>query len=130
MREISTDKEFDAMIVKAMAELPQQYIENLDNVAITFEDQPNQEQLQKQGVRDGSLLLGLYEGIPLTARFSTNYSGVLPDKITLFKVPIHQVSHDEAALFEQVKRTLWHEIAHHYGLDHSHIDQVQNPDQA
>ncbi|MCA9336098.1 metallopeptidase family protein [Candidatus Saccharibacteria bacterium] len=130
MREISTDKEFDAMIVRAMAELPQQYIENLDNVAITFEDQPTHEQLQKQGVNAGSLLLGLYEGTPLTARFSTSYSGVLPDKITLFKVPIHQVSHDEAALFEQVKRTLWHEIAHHYGLDHSHIDQVQNPDQA
>ncbi len=116
------DEAFDALIVRAMSEMPQEYVQNLDNVAITFADEPTSEQLQKQGVREGSLLLGLYEGIPLTARYSASYSGVLPDKITLFKHPIQQISgSDEARLYEQIKRTLWHEIAHHYGLDHSHI---------
>lgn len=123
-----SDEDFDALIAKAMGELPQAYINNLDNVAITFADEPTPEQLTKQGVRHGQLLLGLYEGIPLTARFSTGYSGVLPDKITLFKHPIQMVSRDDTELFEQIKRTLWHEIAHHYGLDHDRIHRLENHD--
>jgi predicted Zn-dependent protease with MMP-like domain len=51
---------------------------------------------------------------------------VLPDKITLFKRPILRVVHDEASLFAQVKRTLWHEIAHHYGLGHDVIHRLEN----
>ena len=121
-----SDEDFEALIVKAMSELPQEYIKNLDNVAITFADEPTPEQLTKQGVRHGQLLLGLYEGIPLTARFSTGYSGVLPDKITLFKYPIQMISRDDVELFEQVKRTLWHEIAHHYGLNHDRIHTLEN----
>lgn len=121
-----TDGEFERLIARAMDELPSEYIRNLDNVAITFADEPTSEQLRKQGVREGSLLLGLYEGIPQTARYSSGYSGILPDKITLFKRPILAVTHDESSLYEQVKRTLWHEIAHHYGLDHGHIHGLEN----
>lgn len=120
------DAVFEQLIEKAMGELPQEYIKNLDNVAITFADEPTPEQLQKQGVREGSLLLGLYEGIPLTRRLSSSYSGVLPDKITLFKLPIQIVARDEAQLYEQIKRTLWHEIAHHYGLDHDRIHSLEH----
>lgn len=119
------DAEFERLIERAMGELPQEYIQNLDNVAITFADEPTLEQRDKQGVRQGSLLLGLYEGIPLTRRLSSSYSGVLPDKITLFKLPIQLVSHDESQLYEQIKRTLWHEIAHHYGLDHDQIHSLE-----
>lgn len=121
-----SDQEFDALITRAMDELPQEYITNLDNVAITYADAPTPEQLKKQGVRHGSLLLGLYEGIPLTQR-GAGYMLVLPDKITLFKDTILQVSPTPDTLFEQVKRTLWHEIAHHYGLNHHHIDERERP---
>lgn len=120
-----TDEQFEAMINRAMGELPQEYITNLDNVAITYTDAPTDVQLRKQGVRAGSLLLGLYEGIPQTQR-GAGYTFVLPDKITLFKLPLLQVSHDETSLFEQVKRTLWHEIAHHYGLGHDSIHRLEN----
>lgn len=118
-----SDEEFDHMISTAMDELPQEYIKNLNNVAITFADNPTAEQLTKQGVRYGQLLLGLYEGIPQTAR-GAGYMMVLPDKITLFKQPILQVSQDIPALQQQIKRTLWHEIAHHYGLAHHDIDRL------
>ena len=117
-----TDEQFEALINRAMDELPQEYIRNLDNVAITYADDPTSDQLKQQGVRAGNLLLGLYEGIPQTAR-GAGYQFVLPDKITLFKHPIIMVSHDESSLYEQVKRTLWHEIAHHYGLNHDHIEE-------
>ncbi len=124
MHKIS-DEEFDSLIARAMEELPREYIENLDNVSITYSDQPTREQLQKQGVRHGSLLLGLYEGIPQTAR-GAGYTFVLPDKITIFKHPLLQVSHDRNSLYDQIKRTLWHEIAHHYGLDHDRIHELEN----
>lgn len=124
-----TDEQFSAMISKAMEELPQHYIAGLDNVAITYADEPTREQLQKQGVRMGQLLLGLYEGIPLTQR-NAAYTFVLPDKITLFKIPILAVSQSEDDLFERIKRTLWHEIAHHYGLGHDRIHELEDKGRA
>lgn len=119
------DERFDALITKAMDELPQEYIRGLKNVAIVMADEPDAEQRQKLKLRTGHLLLGLYEGIPRTMRGGNEF-GMLPDKITLFKYPILAVSHDEASLFEQIKRTLWHEIAHYYGLDHDRIDFLEN----
>lgn len=120
-----TDRAFDRLISRAMDELPQQYIKGLDNVAIVYADEPDQYQRQKAGLREGGLLLGLYEGIPLTKR-GGNYTFVLPDKITLFKNSIMAVVATPEELFEQIKRTLWHEIAHYYGLDHDRIDELEN----
>lgn len=121
-----SDHDFELLIARAMDELPQEYLGHMDNVAVVYADDPTPEQLMKQGVRRNELLLGLYEGIPLTSRYSSSYSGVLPDKITLFKNPILAVSHDDASLRDQIKRTLWHEIAHHYGLNHDDIHNRQD----
>lgn len=119
-----SDEQFDQFITRAMNELPQKYIKGLDNVAIVQADEPTSEQRIKMKLDDNALLLGLYEGIPLTQR-GGNYSFVLPDKITLFKGPILSVARSEVELFEQIKRTLWHEIAHYYGLNHARIDEIQ-----
>ena len=126
MEEIS-DKEFEALITRAMNELPQEYIEGLDNVAIVHADEPSPEQVEKMKLDNNHLLLGLYEGIPKTQR-GAGYNLVLPDKITLFKNQILAVVDNKEEFFEQVKRTLWHEIAHHYGLNHKDISARQNPD--
>lgn len=120
-----TDPEFDQLITRAMDELPQKYIKGLDNVAIVYADDPDEHQRKAAGLHEGGLLLGLYEGIPLTKR-GAGYTFVLPDKITLFKNPILAVAHSPEQLFEQIKRTLWHEIAHYYGLGHDRIDTLQN----
>jgi predicted Zn-dependent protease with MMP-like domain len=119
-----TDEEFDRLISRAMDELPQQYIKGLVNVAILYADDPDEYQVKKSGLREGNILLGLYEGIPLVKR-GGNYTFVLPDKITLFKNSMLMVSRDPAELFEQIKRTLWHEIAHYYGLDHDRIHALE-----
>jgi predicted Zn-dependent protease with MMP-like domain len=119
-----SDEEFDRLITRAMDELPQKYIQGLDNVAIVYADEPTDEQKIKMKLDDQHLLLGLYEGIPLTQR-GNGYSFVLPDKITLFKNQILATTRDESELFEQIKRTLWHEIAHYYGLNHARIDELQ-----
>lgn len=123
-----SDEDFDRLISKAMDELPQEYIKGLDNVAILYADDPDEYQREKARLDGRSLLLGLYEGIPLTKR-GAGYTFVLPDKITLFKNPLLAVSEDnEERLFDQIKRTLWHEIAHYYGLDHEHIHHLENHD--
>ena len=120
-----TDQQFDALITRAMDELPQEYIKGLKNVVIVMADEPTEEQRQKMKLGTHSLLLGLYEGVPLTQRGS-GWSGMLPDKITLFKNQILAVTHDEESLFEQIKRTLWHEMAHYYGLSHKEMDALQH----
>lgn len=120
-----SDEEFDQLISRAMDELPQEYIKGLNNVAIVYADDPDEQQRQKARLQENSLLFGLYEGIPLTKR-GMNYTFVLPDKITLFKHPILFVSHTPDELFEQIKRTLWHEIAHYYGLDHGRIHSLEH----
>ena len=108
-----------------MDELPQEYITGLINVAIVMEDEPTPEQKIKMKLRDNAILLGLYEGVPLPQRGNGPVVG-MPDKITLFKHSILRVVRNEDQLFEQIKRTLWHEIAHYYGLDHDRIHQLEN----
>jgi len=119
-----TDEDFDRLISQAMDELPQEYIKGLNNVAILYADDPDEYQIQKSGLREGNILLGLYEGIPLTKR-GGNYSFVLPDKITLFKHSMMMIATNPQQLYEQIKRTLWHEIAHYYGLDHERIHSLE-----
>lgn len=120
-----TDEEFDRLVTRAMDELPQQYIKGLDNVAILYADEPDEFQRKKSHLDDQHILLGLYEGIPLTQR-GAGYTFVLPDKITLFKNALLSVSPTPEELFQQVKRALWHEIAHYYGLSHRDMDALMH----
>jgi predicted Zn-dependent protease with MMP-like domain len=108
-----------------MDELPQEYIKGLDNVVVTYDDEPTDSQRAKMKLRQDQSLFGLYEGIPLTQR-GAGYNLVLPDKITIFKYPMLNYAEDEASLFRQVKHTLWHEIAHYYGLNHDRIHEIED----
>ncbi len=125
-----TDEEFEKLIARAIDELPEKYITGLKNVLITYEDVPSPAQRKKLKLAGNQSLFGLYEGIPLTDRRGRNFAGVvnfqLPDRITIFKKPMIHLSPDETALFKQVKKTLWHEVAHYYGLNHEHIHELEN----
>ncbi len=120
-----SDEQFEELINQSMDELPQEYIRNLNNVAVVYEDEPTPEQHERLKLRCYETLFGLYEGIPRTKR-TNSYNLVLPDKITLFKLPMLRTVTTLAQLKAQVKRTLWHEIAHHYGLDHDRIHELEN----
>lgn len=125
MIEVS-DEAFDRMISEAMDTLPPERIAGLKNIAITYADEPSAEQRQKLKLRGRETLYGLYEGIPLTKRPAADsiLGGnpmVLPDVITIFKLPIVAGAESLEAVKEQVRHTLWHEIAHYYGLDHDRI---------
>lgn len=115
---------FDKIVSWAMDALPKSYISNLRNVAIVIEDLPSQEQRHKLKLSRHSTLFGLYEGVPLSQR-GNSYSLVLPDKITLFKKPLEHFANSLDSLMKQVKKTLWHEIAHYYGLNHADINRLE-----
>src|SRR4051794_4626179 len=117
-----SDEEFQRLIDQALTELPGEHVKQINNVAILYEDEPTPEQREKLALRDDQSLLGLYEGVPLSER--QGQTRLFPDKITLFKLPLQWQALDPDDLKEQIKHTLWHEIAHYYGLDHDRIREL------
>lgn len=115
-----TKKEFEKIVQAGIEAIPKKFLEKLDNVAIVLEENPTSAQLEKLRIRKNWTLFGLYEGIPQTKRGS-NYGSVLPDKITVFQKPIEIEAETEEELKEIVKNTVWHEIAHHFGMDESQV---------
>ena len=120
-----TDDQFSKLIGECLDELPEQYVTGMKNVFITYEDKPSEEQRRKQKLQAYQTLYGLYEGVPLTKR-NAGYQFVLPDRITIFKLPMLHATTNLEELKAQVKHTLWHEIAHYYGLDHDMIQEIEN----
>jgi len=118
-----SDEHFQELIDKAFDSLPETHRDQVKNVAILFADAPSSEQRQQLQLRNDQTLLGLYEGIPLAQRQGRQTS--LPDRITLFKFPLLMQAHDEKSLFDAIRHTLWHEIAHYYGLDHTDIHKLE-----
>jgi predicted Zn-dependent protease with MMP-like domain len=122
MLEIS-DEQFAAIIAEVMDELPSEHMDAVKNVAIVYEDEPTPEQREKLLLRNDQSLFGLYEGIPLAKR--QGMTGFVPDKITIFKHPMLEYTGTYEELRAQVKHTLWHEIAHYFGLDHPAIHDIE-----
>jgi predicted Zn-dependent protease with MMP-like domain len=107
---------FGELVVEALDALPEWVHGALDNVEVLVDDDP------PEGVDPNTL--GLYEGIPLTERGS-DYTGVLPDRITLFAIPIvREAGHDEGALKRVIGETVVHEIAHHFGIDDDRLHEI------
>ena len=117
-------RQFERLVVRAVDGLPRHLLAMLENVEIVVEDEPTPEQ-QATGGRNGDAeeLFGLYEGTPLTERTS-GYSMVLPDKITLFRGPLERAFGTSGELTRQVRITVVHELAHHFGLDEAVIEEA------
>jgi predicted Zn-dependent protease with MMP-like domain len=118
-----TDDEFQALINEALQSLPGQHAPNIKNIAILYDEDPTLQQRQELKLRNDQTLFGLYEGVPLPKR--QGMQSQLPDRITLFKGPLERSVNTLAALKEQIRHTLWHEIAHYYGLDHTNISHLE-----
>jgi predicted Zn-dependent protease with MMP-like domain len=112
---------FEELVADALDSLPEPFASHLDNVQVVVEDWPSPEQIG--GLVGGGMLLGLYEGVPQTKR-GPGYTFVLPDKITIFREPIMRHSDDEDDLTEQVKHTVIHEIAHHFGISDDRLREL------
>jgi len=108
------EERFRELVSEAIDSLPPEFGKRLNNVAVVVEDTPSVQKLRKLKVPAWTLLFGLYEGIPQTKRGS--YSGVLPDKITIFKNSIEKVARSDEEIRAQVRATVIHEVGHHFGL--------------
>ena len=117
-----SDEYFVGLVRRAMSELSPEHMDALEHVAIIVANEPSEEQRQHAKLRGDQTLLGLYEGVPLTHRGGYE-SGLLPDTITIFKQSLLAISHNEVRLYEEVKRTVWHEIAHYFGISHAEMER-------
>jgi len=115
---------FERLVNEGIKDIPQRFLDKLDNVGIVIEDNPTAEQLKKLKIRKNYFLFGLYEGIPKTRRWG--YADVLPDKITIFKNPIEQAAQTEEEIKKLIKETVWHEIAHHFGMDEQEVREAES----
>jgi len=118
-----TLEEFEQLVVQALDELPEFFQKKLQNIEVVVADQPTPAELRSVGLGPGRLLLGLYQGIPLTKR-TGHYSLVLPYKITIYHLPIEQVCRTRAQVVRQVQRTVKHEIAHHFGISDDRLREL------
>ena len=114
---------FRQLVAEAVDALPLEFREKLSNIEIVVEDWPSRDILKRAGVKSPAELLGFYQGIPQTRR-TRNYGLVLPDKITIYRMPIVQVCRTPERIIRQVQRTVKHELAHHFGIDDDRLREL------
>ena len=105
---------FEELVGEALDEVPAELLSMMNNVVVLVEDKPS----------DGSYdLLGLYEGTALTDR-GWDYAGVLPDRITIYRLPTLRVCETETDVIDEVAITVVHEIAHHFGIEEHRLHEL------
>ncbi len=119
-----TAHEFDRLVEQACAKIPGRFRRRMANIAVIVETEPSSEQLRASRVAVGSTLLGLYRGRPLTAR-SVSDGFVMPDQIVIFQGPHERLARDPAHLQKMVDETVWHEVAHYFGMDEARVRSAE-----
>ena len=116
--------EFDRLVAAAYARIPRFFRKRLKNVAVVVKPEPTPAQLARGRVPHGSTLLGLYEGRPLTTR-SVFDAFSLPDRITIFQGPHERQAQSPQHLAKLVEETVWHEVAHYFGMNELQVRSAE-----
>jgi predicted Zn-dependent protease with MMP-like domain len=113
--------QFEIWAKESWESLPEEFRDQVANLAIFVEEEPSRELLESMGISSRrSLLLGVYHGVPLHLR-GASYMNVLPDSIILFRQPILRICKNEKAIRKQIRETLIHEIGHYFGMSEEEI---------
>ena len=118
-------EDFERLVDEAWEAIPLSFRERFSNLSIFVEDEPSREHLRAGGVPPGPTLLGLYQGVPLSRR-GWGYSMALPDRVTLFQGPIQRAARSRREIPQIVYDTLWHELAHHLGMDEKEVREAES----
>lgn len=120
-----TDEEFESAIQDALDTIPEEFLDELENVAIVMADEPEEEDFECDGyyTEEGDLL-GLYDGIAMTERGDDYGFGDYPDTIMIFKGPHERLGLNRADTLEEIRMTVVHEIAHYFGMDEDQVDEM------
>ncbi len=116
-------KKFEALVGRALDDIPELVRSSMDNVDVVVEEWPTAAQYDELGMERGEWLFGLYEGTPLLDR-GVVADPLLPDKITIFKGPLEEACETEEQMTEEIRRTVVHEIAHHFGIDEDRLREL------
>jgi len=115
-----TPERFDEMVADALDEIPEELAGLVENVAVVVEEWPSPE----QAARTRGILLGLYEGVPITRRGPVSYSGVAPDHITIFRGTLSRLAVDDSDLAARVRVTVLHEVGHYFGMSDARLREL------
>jgi predicted Zn-dependent protease with MMP-like domain len=118
-----TREAFEKLVAEALEGLPVEFAEKLENVEVVVADAPAPADLGERQLPEGALLLGLYHGVPLTRR-SVWGGSLFPDRITIYQRAVEQVSRTPHEMIENVRRTVLHEIAHHFGISDARLREL------
>lgn len=119
-----TRKEFEETVIVALKRLPKFIKEKMENVDVVVERQASQELLNEMGLCSPFELLGLYQGVPYDRR-GFYYGNVLPDKITLFQIPIETICETKEEVKKKVREVVIHEVGHYFGLDEEKLRELE-----
>ena len=120
-----TRSEFEEVVVSALKRLPKFFKKKMKNMDVVVESQASQDLLSEMGLRSPYDLLGLYHGVPLDRR-GFYYGNVLPDKITLFQIPIEAICRTKEEIEERVRGVVIHEVGHYFGLSDERLRELEN----
>lgn len=116
-------KEFEKLVEEAIADVPEPFAEFLEEVPIEIHTRPSIKLLRELGLEDDELLMGLYRGVDRTRR-SVEDSGRMPDVIYIFQEDHELVCDSRRKLVEEVRKTVLHEIGHHFGMSEEDLDEL------
>ena len=119
-----TKERFTELVEEALRGIPRRFRDAIKNVAVVIEDEPSQELLDEMEMEPGDTLFGLYQGTPLTERES-NYGNALPDRISIYQLPIEEACEDEDDIRLCVAETVIHEFGHYFGLSEEEIEEIE-----
>ena len=123
MNEFMDREKFEELVEKVVQNLPEEFVNHLDNVEVLVAEQPTPSQLHKSRLKANQTLLGLYEGVPQTRR-GTSYGMVLPDKITIFQKTIEAKCRNDEEIIAEIEHVVKHEIAHHFGISDARLREI------
>jgi predicted Zn-dependent protease with MMP-like domain len=117
-------KSFEMLVERSLKRLPKKFKDQLKNISIEVEAEPDPEVLDDLGIEDGTLF-GLYQGVPLTER-EWNYGNVLPDRISIYQGPIEREARSAEEIKEIVLDTVMHEVGHYFGFDDETLYRIED----
>lgn len=119
-----TRARFTRLVEEALRDIPPEFRDAMRNVAVVVEDEPSEDLLDDMEMEPGDTLFGLYHGTPLTERDS-GYGNTLPDRISIYQLPIEEAYEDEEDIRQCVVETVIHEFGHYFGLSEEEIEEIE-----
>ena len=119
-----TRDRFSRLVEEALQEIPARFRNEMQNVAVVVEDEPPPELLEEMEVEPGDTFFGLYQGTPLPERGWT-YGNTLPDRISIYQLPIEEACEDDEEIRDCVAETVIHEFGHYFGMSEEEIEEIE-----